>query len=125
MQTSSPVARPYKVCWGSAGKNKDRIPFNYNQLKGILATSYQELVQKAILKFPEAGKDFKLVLFEDKTEIGDEEYFQSLRPNTVFLIVPASSPPSAPLDLASNKSEVGELENITSLESYAPGSSTA
>ena len=78
-------ARPYKVCGGSGGKIKDR--------KGIVAATFQELVLKASHKFPEAGEDITLVLFEDKTEIDDEEYFQSLEDNTVFLIVPASSHP--------------------------------
>ena len=77
-------ARPYKVCSsGSDGKIKDR--------KGMVAASFQELVHKAKQKFPDAGEDITLVLFEDKTEIDDEEYFQSLEDNTVFLIVPASS----------------------------------
>ena len=75
--------RPYKVCGGSGGKIKDR--------KGIVAATFQDLVEKARQKFPEAGEDITLVLFEDKTEIDDEEYFQSLEDNTVFLIVPASS----------------------------------
>jgi len=81
--TTTRRARPYKVCGGSGGKIKDR--------KGIVAATFQELVEKARLKFPDAGEDITLVLFEDKTEIDDEEYFQSLEDNTVFLIVPASS----------------------------------
>ena len=82
-QAEARRARPYKVCGGSGGKMKDR--------KGIVAASFQELVQKARHKFPDAGEDITLVLFEDKTEIDDEEYFQSLEDNTVFLVVPASS----------------------------------
>ena len=87
--TTTSRARPYKVCWGSGGsggsggKIKDR--------KGMVAATFQELVEKARLKFPDAGEDITLVLFEDKTEIDDEEYFQSLEDNTVFLVVPASS----------------------------------
>ena len=81
--TTTRRARPYKVCGGSGGKIKDR--------KGIVAATFRELVEKARQKFPDAGEDVTLVLFEDKTEIDDEEYFQSLEDNTVFLIVPASS----------------------------------
>ena len=83
--TTTRRARPYKVCGGSGGKIKDR--------KGMVAATFQELVEKARQKFPDAGQDITLVLFEDKTEIDDEEYFQSLEDNTVFLIVPASSHP--------------------------------
>ena len=81
--TSTRRARPYKVCGASGGKIKDR--------KGMVAATFEELVEKARQKFPDAGEDITLVLFEDKTEIDDEEYFQSLEDNTVFLIVPASS----------------------------------
>ena len=75
--TSSSRLRPYKVC---GGETKVR--------KGIVAGTFQELVEKAKKKFPDAGDDITLVLLEDKTEIDDEEYFQSLEDNTVFLIVP-------------------------------------
>ena len=71
-------SRPFKVC----GPCKVR--------KGIVAATFQELLEKARQKFPDAGEDVTLVLLEDKTEI-DEEYFQSLEDNTVFLIVPVAS----------------------------------
>ena len=75
-------ARPYKVC---GGRRRER--------KGMVASTFQELVEKAKKKFPEAGDDLTLVLLEDKTEIDDEEYFQSLPDNTLFLVVPTSHPP--------------------------------
>jgi len=70
--------RPYKVC---GGKSKDR--------KGIVASSFKELVEKAKNKFAneETDGDLTLVLNDDKTEVDDEEYFQSLANNTVFLMV--------------------------------------
>ena len=74
---SSSRLRPYKVCGGETKVKK-----------GIVAGTFQELVEKAKKKFPDAGDDITLVLLEDKTEIDDEEYFQSLEDNTVFLIVP-------------------------------------
>ena len=33
------------------------------------------------------GKNFTLVLFDDDTEVDDEEYFQTLPDNTVFVLV--------------------------------------
>ena len=57
--------------------------------KGIVARSLQELLEKARKKFPEVGEDNTLVLLEDKTEVTDEEYFQSLEDNSVFLLLPA------------------------------------
>ena len=54
-QAEARRARPYKVCGGSGGNMKDR--------KGIVAASFQELVQKARHKFPDAGEDITLVLF--------------------------------------------------------------
>ena len=57
--------------------------------KGIVARSLQELLEKARKKFPEVEEDNTLVLLEDKTEVTDEEYFQSLEDNSVFLLLPA------------------------------------
>ena len=37
----------------------------------------------------ETGEDLTLVLNDDKTEVDDEEYFQTLPDNTVFVIVQA------------------------------------
>ena len=85
--------RPYKVC---GVRSKDR--------KGIVATSFKELVEKgnkrfcnyihyliltAKLKFAdeESVDDLTLVLNDDMTEVDDEEYFQTLADNTVFVIV--------------------------------------
>ena len=34
------------------------------------------------------GNEFTLVLFDDDTEVDDEEYFQTLPDNTVFVLVP-------------------------------------
>ena len=34
------------------------------------------------------GTEFSLVLFDDNTEVDDEEYFQTLPDNTVFVLVP-------------------------------------
>ena len=33
------------------------------------------------------GKHFTLVLFDDDTEVDDEEYFQTLPDNTVFVLL--------------------------------------
>ena len=58
-----PRERPYKVC---GGKNRDR--------KGIVAASFKDLIVKARQKFSvdEIGsEEITLVLFEDRTEIGN------------------------------------------------------
>ena len=39
----------------------------------------------------ETGDDLTLVLNDDKTEVDDEEYFQTLADNTVFVMVHAGS----------------------------------
>merc|ERR550532_3380085 len=73
-------ARPYKV-QGSQGKER----------KGIVAGSFKELVEKARGKFPseeQHGETLTLLLAEDRTEVDDEEYFQTLDDNTLFVLVP-------------------------------------
>ena len=49
--------------------------------------SPQELSAKTKLTDEKVGHQFTLVLADDDTEVDDEEYFQSLPDNTVFLIV--------------------------------------
>jgi len=78
-QLQLPRERPYKVCGGREGERK-----------GIVARSFQELIEKSRKKFC-LDEEITLVLFEDRTEIDDEEYFQSLPDNTIFLIVPDPS----------------------------------
>ena len=48
-------------------------------------------VYAAKVKFEdeETGDDLVLALHDDKTEVDDEEYFQTLPDNTVFVIVQA------------------------------------
>ena len=50
-------------------------------------------MNSAKLKFEdeETGDDLTLVLNDDKTEVDDEEYFQTLADNTVFVIIHAGS----------------------------------
>ena len=55
--------------------------------------SYLSIIQfnSAKQKFEdeETGDDLTLVLNDDKTEVNDEEYFQTLADNAVFVIVHA------------------------------------
>ena len=51
---------------------------------------YQSFKISATMKLADekVGNEFTLVLFDDDTEVDDEEYFQTLPDNTVFVLVP-------------------------------------
>lgn len=76
-QVESQQKRPFKVT--------DRLRITR---KGIMAASLKELVNKAKEKFlPDPWMKVYLVLEEDGTEVDDEEYFQTLADNTMFILL--------------------------------------
>ena len=56
---------------------------------GTPSHTYNLIAAKAKFADDESGANLTLVLNDDNTEVDDEEYFQSLPDNTVFLIVHA------------------------------------
>ena len=56
--------------------------------KGLMASSFEEFVKtsKMKLNYPE-DKNVVVVLEEDGTEVDDDDYFQTLTPNTVLMLL--------------------------------------
>ena len=68
--------KPYKVC----GKD--------NQFKGLVASSLDDFKVTACnaLELP-FGNDLKVFLYEDMTEVGNDEYFQFLPAQTKLVVL--------------------------------------
>ncbi|XP_024068350.1 cell death activator CIDE-A [Terrapene carolina triunguis] len=72
----TPAARPFRV------SNHDR-----SSRKGVVASSLQELISKALDALLITAGLITLVLEEDGTVVDTEEFFQSLGDNTHFLLL--------------------------------------
>uniref|UniRef100_A0A8C0G2F6 Lipid transferase CIDEA n=1 Tax=Chelonoidis abingdonii TaxID=106734 RepID=A0A8C0G2F6_CHEAB len=72
----SPAARPFRV------SNHDR-----SSRKGVVASSLQELISKALDALLITAGLITIVLEEDGTVVDTEEFFQSLGDNTHFILL--------------------------------------
>ena len=72
--------KPFKV------QDAERKHCKLNGPVGLTASSLQELKKKAASKLNISGK-CRIVLEEDGTEIEDEEYFSTLEPQTVLVVL--------------------------------------
>lgn len=72
----TPKRKPLKIC---GVKERTRI--------GVVAATLEELRSKIRTEFALSRNDFKVVLEEDCTVIEDEDYFQTLKDNTVLVVV--------------------------------------
>ena len=71
----SRTSKPYKVC-----------DISRSNRKGIVACSLDDLRGKVAAKF-NITEDFDVVLEDDCTVIEDEEYFDTLDPNTLLMVL--------------------------------------
>ncbi|XP_028659612.1 cell death activator CIDE-A [Erpetoichthys calabaricus] len=68
--------RPFRVC------NYDR-----SSRKGVVAGTLDDLISKALAALPHRTRSVTLVLEEDGTVVDNEEFFQSLEMNTLFMLL--------------------------------------
>lgn len=55
--------------------------------KTVVASTFEELLEKSSQKFDRNGEIPRIHLDSDGTEIDDEDYFQTLEPNTELIAV--------------------------------------
>ena len=88
--------------------------------KGVMASSLEEFVQSSRrkLSYP-FDKDLLVVLEEDGTEVDEDDYFQTLEPNTTLMLLYAGDKWS-PFSAAGDVTDHGDgdmsvrLENVLS-----------
>ncbi|XP_076057122.1 uncharacterized protein LOC143034649 [Oratosquilla oratoria] len=76
MSTEGKGKRPYKV-WDSGRQIR----------KGLVASSFGELIQKGREKLDMGEARIRVVLEADGTQVEDPEYFSTLPENTIFLLL--------------------------------------
>ncbi|XP_072040177.1 uncharacterized protein [Amphiura filiformis] len=70
------TSKPYKVC-----------DISRSNRKGIVASSLDDLRDKVATKFNIPDDEFDIVLEDDCTVVGDEEYFETVSENTLLMVL--------------------------------------